>query len=72
MNDQNAVKAAARNGGPTILVLLLASLFTAALTSESFFYALLLAWLQIEGMTFHFLDDVFCLNLALKAAEGIL
>lgn len=54
------------------LILFLASLFTTALTSQGFFYALLFARLQIEGMTFYFFNDVFSLNLALKAAEGIL
>ena len=32
----------------------------------------LLARFQIEGMTFHLFDDVFLLNLALEAAEGVL
>jgi len=54
------------------LILFLASLFTTALTSQGFFHTLLLTRLQIEGMTFYFLDDVFRLNLALETPEGIL
>ena len=60
------------SGGLRGLILFLASLFTAALTSQGFFNTLLVAGLQIEGMTLHFFDDVFRLNLALEAAEGIL
>ena len=66
-------KAAARERRPPEgLILFLASLFTAALTSQGFFNALFFARLQIEGMTLHFFNDVFRLNLALEAAEGIL
>lgn len=54
------------------LVLLLADFLTIALTGKGFFYAPLFARLQIEGMTLDFLDNVFGLHLALKAAKGIL
>jgi hypothetical protein len=68
--DQKA--AASERRLPEGLILFLTSLFTAALTSQGFFYALLFTGLQIERMTLHFFDDVFRLNLALEAAEGIL
>ena len=54
------------------LILLFANLFTIAFTCQSFFDPLLLTWLQIEGMAFYFLDDIFGLHFALEAPEGIL
>ena len=57
-----------RNG----LVLFLADLLAITFASERFFYTLLLAWLQIKRVALNFLDDVFSLHLALKAAQGIL
>ena len=54
------------------LILLFASLFAATLARERFFYALLFAWLQVKGVTLDLLDDVFLLNLALKAAQRVL
>jgi hypothetical protein len=33
--------------------------FLASLARQRFFHALLFAWLQIKGVTFHFLNDVF-------------
>ena len=54
------------------LILLFASLFPAALARKRFFYALLFAGLQIKGVTLDLLDDVFLLNLALEAAQGVL
>jgi hypothetical protein len=53
------------------LVLLLTSLLAAALTRQRFFYALLFARLEVEGMTFHFLDDVLLLDLTLEAAQSV-
>ena len=53
------------------LVLFLADLLAIPFASERFFHALLLARLQIEGMTLYFLDDVFRLYFALKPAQGI-
>ena len=53
------------------LVLLLTDLLAIALAGKRFFHALLFARLQVEGMTLHFLDDVFRLDLALKAAQRI-
>ncbi len=58
--------------GPEVrLVLFLACFFTAALASERFLDTLLLAGLQVEGMTFYFFNDVFLLYLALEPAESI-
>ena len=53
------------------LILLLARLLSTALASERFFDSLLLAGLQVKGVTFHFLDDVFLLYLPLKPAKCI-
>jgi hypothetical protein len=57
--------------GPYELVLLFTSLLTAPFTRQSFFHALLLAWFEVKGMSFDFLDDVFLLYLPLKAAQGV-
>ena len=62
-----------RISGPAVeLVLLFASLFAAALTRQRFLHSLFLARLKVEGVTFHFLNNVLCLNFALEAAQGIL
>lgn len=53
---------------PVSLILLFASFFPAALASQCFFHALLLARLQVKGMTFYFLDNVFLLYLPLETA----
>ena len=55
-----------------VLVLLFASLLTASLPCQRFFYALPLSRLQIERVTFHFLDDVLGLYLALEPAQRVL
>jgi hypothetical protein len=54
------------------LVLLFAILFASTLACQCLFDALLLARFQVIGVTLHFLNDVFRLNLALEAAKGIL
>ena len=54
--------------GTEQLVLLFASLLAITLASQSRLYALLLARLQVVGVTLDFLDDVFLLNLPLKPA----
>ena len=54
------------------LVLLFTSFLAAALTSERFLHALLLAWLQVEGVPLNLLNNVFLLYLALEPAQGIL
>ena len=54
-----------------LLVLLFPNLLAIAFASERFFYALLLAWLQVKGVTLDLFDNVFGLNFALEAAQGI-
>ena len=54
------------------LVLLFTSLFAIPLARQCFLDATLFTGLQVVGVTFDFLDDVFLLNLALKPAKGIL
>ncbi len=49
-------------------ILLFSCLFTSALASQRSFHTLFFAGLQVKGVTFHFLDDVFLLHLALEAA----
>jgi len=53
------------------LLRFLAGLLAIALPRKGFFHAALLARLQIKGMAFHFLDDVFLLNLPLEAAQSV-
>ena len=58
--------------GPDVrLVLFFACFLAAALASERFLDTLLLAGLQVEGMTFYFFDNVFLLYLTLETAESI-
>jgi len=57
--------------GPLGLVLLFSRFFPAALACQRFLHTLLFAWFQVKGVTFHFLNDVFLLNLALEAAESV-
>jgi hypothetical protein len=54
------------------LVLFLAVLFAGTLACQRLFDALLLARFQVIGVTLHFLNYVFRLNLALETAKGIL
>ena len=56
---------------PSVLLLLLARLFAAALASQSLLHSLLFSWLQVKRMTFDFFDNVFRLHLALKTAQSI-
>jgi hypothetical protein len=51
--------------------LLFTSLFAIPLARQCFLDATLFTGLQVVGVTFDFLDDVFLLNLALKPAKGI-
>ncbi len=53
------------------LVLFLANLLAIAFASQRFFYTLFLAGLKIEGVTLNLFDNVFGLNFALEAAQGI-
>lgn len=54
------------------LVLLFANLLAVALAGKCFLDTLLLAWLQVEGVTLDLFDDVFGLNLTLEAAKSVL
>ena len=54
------------------LILFFPNLLAIALPRERFFYSLLLAWFQVEGVALHFLDDVFRLHFALKTPQCIL
>ncbi len=54
------------------LVLLFASLFATALARQRFFYTFLLARLEVEGVTLHFLDYVLLLDFTFEAPQGIL
>src|SRR6266851_368660 len=53
-------------------IVLSTNLFSSTLSRQSLFHALLLARLQVEGVTLHFLNYVFRLNLALEPTQGIL
>src|SRR5215467_3265395 len=56
---------------PVPLFLFLPRLLAAALARQRLFYALFLAGLKIEGVTLHFLDDVFLLHFAFEAPQRI-
>jgi hypothetical protein len=53
------------------LVLLFTSLFAIPLACQCCFHATLLTGFQVVGVTLHFLDDVFLLNLAFKPAQSV-
>jgi hypothetical protein len=54
------------------LILLFADFFPGTLSGQGLLHPALLARLQIVGVTLHFLNDVFGLNLALETAQGVL
>ncbi len=54
-----------------LLVLFFTCFLTAPFASKGFFHPLLLAGLQVRGVTFHFLDNVFLLYLPLEAAKRV-
>ena len=60
-----------RGPGEIALVLLFPCLLAITFTCERFFHTLALAWLQVEGVTLDFLDDVLLLNLSLETAQSI-
>src|SRR5271155_554287 len=60
-----------RQAGIAGLILLFSCFLTIPLARQRFFYATALARLQVKGVTLHFLNDVFLLNLALKTAQCI-
>jgi hypothetical protein len=74
MAEQNKKAVALRNGLLICwrLILLFAILFTRTLARQSLFHSALLAWFQVVGVTLHFLDNVFRLNLALESTQGVL
>ncbi len=53
------------------LILLFSCFLTIPLARQCFFYSTALARFQVKGVTLHFLNDVFLLNLALKPAQCI-
>jgi hypothetical protein len=55
-----------------VLVLFLARLLPAALASKGFLHPFLFTGLQIKGVTFHFLDNVFLLHLPFETAKRVL
>ena len=57
-----------RSGSFLLLVLFFPRFLTGSLTSQRGLDALLLAGLQVKGVTLDLLDNVFLLHLALKAA----
>jgi len=81
--DYKVPAATQSGGGPTeqghsgkkrpfpALILFFTCLFSSAFTCQRSFHTLLFAGLQVKGVTFHFLDDVFLLHLALEAAKGV-
>jgi hypothetical protein len=54
------------------LIRLSANLFSGTLSSQSLLHPALRTRLQVEGVTFHFLNDIFRLHLALEASQGTL
>ena len=54
------------------LVLFLARLFAGPLASQRSFHTLLLAGLQVKGVSLDLLDNVFLLHLTLKPAKSVL
>jgi hypothetical protein len=55
----------------TALILFFACFFSSSLTCQRCFHALFFARFQVEGVAFHFLNDVFLLNLAFEAAQSV-
>jgi hypothetical protein len=66
-------RAAPGRGGPFLpLVLFFTRLFAGPLASQRSLHALLLAGLQVKGVSFDLLDNVFLLHLALEPAKSVL
>src|SRR6185437_7258623 len=64
-------KAATTGSRPHCLFLFFACFLTAALARQCFLHPFLLTGLQVKGVTFHFLNDVFLLHLPLEATQGV-
>jgi hypothetical protein len=60
------------NSDPGLSVFLFPDLFARTFPRERLFQPELLTWLQVIGVTLHFLNDVFRLDLPLKAAKSVL
>ena len=54
------------------LVLFLTRLLTATLPSQRFFHPLFFTRFQVEGVTFHFFNDVLLLHFPFEAAKRVL
>lgn len=55
----------------TFSFLFFALFLAAALARQRLLHPLFLAGFQVEGVTLHFLDDVFLLHFPLEATQGI-
>src|ERR1700722_3769721 len=65
-------RAAPGGSGPfTELVLLFPRLLSRSFARQSCLNTFLFAGLQVEGVSFHFLDDVFLLHLALETSQRV-
>jgi len=53
------------------LIRLFANLFSSTLSRQGLLHPAFRARLQVEGVALHFLNDVFRLNFALEATEGV-
>ena len=71
--DCSASSLVTENKTPIVkrLILLFTSLLAIPLARQCFLDAALFTGLQVVGVTFDFLDDVFLLNLPFKPAERI-
>ena len=56
---------------PLILFLLLACFLACAFARQRFLHPLFLAGFQVEGVTFHFFNDVLLLHFPLEATQGV-
>ena len=59
------------NHAVAVLVAFFADFLAGALLRQSLLHPFSLTWLQVVGVTLYFLNDVFGLNLALEAAQGV-
>jgi hypothetical protein len=71
---RNVTKGGSASRSPfrTILLRLFPILFPRTLPCQSFLYPALCSGFQVKGVTFHFLNNVFGLNLALEPPQGTL